>query len=82
MANNVKKASRIAYGKEPVEHGPRYLVRTGKYSTKRKCFSWRYRYAMNLPDVKPIRDSAGVGAVVEVFSISYNFREAWEIKKA
>ncbi len=82
MANNVKKASRIAYGKEPVEHGNRYLVRIGNYSKRKECFSWRYQEALNLPDAKRIRDSAGVGAVVEVFSISYNFREAWEIKKA
>lgn len=66
---------RIKYGKEPYMD-KRYLVRTGK---KRKSgWKWGYWERGTLKEVKELIKALKPGYIVEVFSITYNFREAWQ----
>lgn len=71
--SNKNKARRIKYGKEPVLHAHRYIVLIIRKSGKTGV-----AYCENLDGVRERVESAPVGSVVEVYTATHNFREAWE----
>jgi len=68
---------RVKYGKEPVLHVHRYIVAVGRQ--KKNHWHTKFFYCQNLAEMRDRRDRApNKGSVVEVYSATHNFREAWE----
>jgi hypothetical protein len=67
---------RIKYGKEPYLNVHRYVVAVS--CRKKSEWNTQYFFCWNLEEVKAQRDKARAGSVIEVYSATHNFREAWE----
>lgn len=70
---------KLAYSREPKLHVHRYVVAMGK--RKGKKWTAAFHYCASLKEVKKLSKKASAGTIVEVFSATHNFVQAYEVAK-
>lgn len=67
---------RIKYGKEPTLAVHRYVLEIGRL--KKGCWHSKFKYAVNLKEVRAFRKAAPKGSIIHIFKAHHDFREGWE----